>query len=103
MEEGAAAVGVGDRLEKLLDYIGSDIRHYYNVYSHIDSVTLALVTHMAELGWVHGPRMVNGNILLPGGEVIDSAYLAQFQNHQELQKLREQWRKHSVQPGSREE
>ena len=103
MEEGAAAVGVGDRLEKLLDYIGSDIRHYYNVYSHIDSVTLALVTHMAELDWVHGPRMENGKIRLPGGEVIDSAYLAQFQNHQELQKLREQWRKHSVQPGSREE
>lgn len=103
LEEGAAAVGVGDRLEKLLDYIGSDIRHYYNVYSHIDSVTLALVTHMAELGWVHGPRMVNGNILLPGGVEIDSAYLAQFQNHQELQKLREQWRKHSVQPGSKEE
>lgn len=103
MEEGAAAVGVGDRLEKLLDYIGSDIRHYYNVYSHIDSVTLALVTHMAELGWVHGPRMENGKILLPGGVEIDSAYLAQFQNHQELQKLREQWRKHSVQPGSREE
>lgn len=103
LEEGAAAVGVGDRLEKLLDYIGSDIRHYYNVYSHIDSVTLALVTHMAELGWVHGPRMVNGNILLPGGVEIDSAYLAQFQNHQELQKLREQWRRHSVQPGSKEE
>ena len=103
LEEGAAAVGVGDRLEKLLDYIGSDIRHYYNVYSHIDSVTLALVTHMAELGWVHGPRMVNGNIRLPGGVEIDSAYLAQFQNHQELQKLREQWRRHSVQPGSKEE
>lgn len=103
LEEGAAAVGVGDRLEKLLDYIGSDIRHYYNVYSHIDSVTLALVTHMAELGWVHGPRMVNGNILLPGGVEIDSAYLAQFQNHQELQKLREQWRRHSVPPGSKEE
>ena len=103
LEEGAAAVGVGDRLEKLLDYIGSDIRHYYNVYSHIDSVTLALVTHMAELGWVHGPRMVNGKIRLPGGVEIDSAYLAQFQNHQELQKLREQWRRHSVPPGSREE
>ena len=103
LEEGAAAVGVGDRLEKLLDYIGSDIRHYYNVYSHIDSVTLALVTHMAELGWVHGPRMVNGKIRLPGGVEIDSAYLAQFQNHQELQKLREQWRRHSVQPGSKEE
>lgn len=103
LEEGAAAVGVGDRLEKLLDYIGSDIRHYYNVYSHIDSVTLALVTHMAELGWVHGPRMVNGKIRLPGGAEIDSAYLAQFQNHQELQKLREQWRRHSVQPGSKEE
>lgn len=103
LEEGAAAVGVGDRLEKLLDYIGSDIRHYYNVYSHIDSVTLALVTHMAELGWLHGPRMENGKILLPGGVEIDSAYLAQFQNHQELQKLREQWRRHSVQPGSKEE
>ena len=103
LEEGAAAVGVGDRLEKLLDYIGSDIRHYYNVYSHIDSVTLALVTHMAELRWVDAPRMENGKIRLPGGVEIDSAYLAQFQNHQELQKLREQWRKHSVQPGSREE
>lgn len=103
LEEGAAAVGVGDRLEKLLDYIGSDIRHYYNVYSHIDSVTLALVTHMAELGWVHGPRMVNGNILLPGGEVIDSSHLEVFRNNRELQELREQWRKHSVQPGSREE
>ena len=103
LEEGAAAVGVGDRLEKLLDYIGSDIRHYYNVYSHIDSVTLALVTHMAELGWVDAPRMENGKIRLPGGVEIDSAYLAQFQNHQELQKLREQWRRHSVQPGSKEE
>ena len=103
LEEGAAAVGVGDRLEKLLDYIGSDIRHYYNVYSHIDSVTLALVTHMAELGWVHAPRMEKGKIRLPGGVEIDSAYLAQFQNHQELQKLREQWRRHSVQPGSKEE
>ena len=103
LEEGAAAVGVGDRLEKLLDYIGSDIRHYYNVYSHIDSVTLALVTHMAELRWVDAPRMENGKIRLPGGVEIDSAYLAQFQNHQELQKLREQWRRHSVQPGSKEE
>ena len=103
LEEGAAAVGVGDRLEKLLDYIGSDIRHYYNVYSHIDSVTLALVTHMAELGWVHGPRMVNGKILLPGGEVIDSSHLEVFRNNRELQELREQWRRHSVQPGSREE
>ena len=103
LEEGAAAVGVGDRLEKLLDYIGSDIRHYYNVYSHIDSVTLALVTHMAELGWVHGPRMVNGNILLPGGEVIDSSHLEVFRNNRELQELREQWRRHSVQPGSKEE
>ena len=103
LEEGAAAVGVGDRLEKLLDYIGSDIRHYYNVYSHIDSVTLALVTHMAELGWVHGPRMVNGKILLPGGEVIDSSHLEVFRNNRELQELREQWRRHSVQPGSKEE
>ena len=103
LEEGAAAVGVGDRLEKLLDYIGSDIRHYYNVYSHIDSVTLALVTHMVELGWVHGPRMEKGNILLPGGEVIDSSHLEVFRNNRELQELREQWRRHSVQPGSKEE
>lgn len=100
LEEGAAAVGVGDRLEKLLDYIGSDIRHYYNVYSHIDSVTLALVTHMAELRWVDAPRMVNGKIRLPGGVEIDSEDLAQFRNSRKLKQLREEWRACSARLGS---
>ena len=98
----AGAKGLNDedgKLSELLQYIGSDIQHYYNTYSNIDSVNLALVTHMAELELTDRVELKDGKILLPGGIVIDCEDLAQFRNSRKLKQLREEWRACSARLG----
>ena len=68
-----------DEVKALLTHIGADIKHYYNLYEQVDSIKLAIATHIGKLGLdIADPFIHEGKIYLPGGETIDTSLLAPF-------------------------
>ncbi len=80
-----------DEIKALLTHIGADIEHYYNLYEQVDSVKLAIATHIGKLGLdIADPFIREGKIYLPGGETIDASLLAPFAKSGALRALRKE-------------
>ena len=80
-----------DEIKALLTHIGADIEHYYNLYEQVDSVKLAIATHIGKLGLdIADPFIHEGKIYLPGGETIDASLLAPFAKSGALRALRKE-------------
>ena len=80
-----------DEIKALLTHIGADIEHYYNLYEQVDSIKLAIATHIGKLGLdIADPFIREGKIYLPGGETIDASLLAPFAKSGALRALRKE-------------
>lgn len=76
-------------IRSFMQRLDEEIKHYYNIYKHIDTLRLGLYMQISLMGLgTEEAKVENGKILLAGREIADTENLPMFTGNQSITELK---------------